>query len=78
MTTNCINCGAPLTGYICEYCGTRYEDTATAYLVKIEIGIRQREVARLKAELNRAMLSHQNEIICIPPGVTITSLPNHR
>ena len=23
---NCINCGAPLTGPICEYCGTRYEE----------------------------------------------------
>ena len=23
--TNCKNCGAPLTGCECEYCGTRYE-----------------------------------------------------
>ena len=22
--TNCINCGAPLKGSVCEYCGTRY------------------------------------------------------
>ena len=22
---NCINCGAPLTGPVCEYCGTIYE-----------------------------------------------------
>ena len=22
--TNCRNCGAVLTGHICEYCGTRY------------------------------------------------------
>ena len=25
MPTNCKNCGAPLTGCECEYCGTRYE-----------------------------------------------------
>ena len=23
--TNCINCGAPLDGPVCPYCGTRYE-----------------------------------------------------
>ena len=23
-TTNCINCGAPLTSHKCEYCGTKY------------------------------------------------------
>ena len=22
--TNCLNCGAPITGDVCEYCGTRY------------------------------------------------------
>lgn len=22
--TNCHNCGAPITGSICEYCGTRF------------------------------------------------------
>lgn len=23
--TNCPNCGAPITGSVCEYCGTRHE-----------------------------------------------------
>ena len=23
--TNCVNCGAPLHGHICEYCGTEYD-----------------------------------------------------
>lgn len=22
--TNCLNCGAPITGSVCEYCGTRH------------------------------------------------------
>lgn len=22
--TNCVNCGAPLHGSVCEYCGTEY------------------------------------------------------
>lgn len=26
MTTNCVNCGAPLTGNKCQYCGTEYKD----------------------------------------------------
>ena len=24
--TNCPNCGAPFTGTVCQYCGTRFED----------------------------------------------------
>lgn len=24
---NCLNCGAPITGDVCEYCGTRYGGT---------------------------------------------------
>lgn len=26
MRTNCVNCGAPLTGSKCQYCGTEYGD----------------------------------------------------
>lgn len=25
MPTNCVNCGAPLTGNKCQYCGTEYK-----------------------------------------------------
>ena len=25
MRTNCVNCGAPLTGSKCQYCGTEYK-----------------------------------------------------
>lgn len=27
--TNCPNCGAPITGSVCEYCGTRHETGIT-------------------------------------------------
>lgn len=27
--TNCVNCGAPLKGLKCEYCGTEYLDKNT-------------------------------------------------
>lgn len=27
--TNCVNCGAPLKGLKCEYCGTEYMDKNT-------------------------------------------------
>lgn len=30
----CINCGAPLNGNVCEYCGTQYEDNK----ISCEIG----------------------------------------
>ena len=26
MMTNCVNCGAPLEGKKCKYCGTEYKD----------------------------------------------------
>lgn len=26
MVTNCPNCGAPITGLHCEYCGTQFKD----------------------------------------------------
>ena len=31
--TNCPNCGAVITGTVCEYCGTRFEDDG----IKIEL-----------------------------------------
>lgn len=27
--TNCLNCGAPITGSVCEYCGTRHDTGIT-------------------------------------------------
>jgi len=24
LDTNCPNCGAPINGHVCEYCGTRF------------------------------------------------------
>lgn len=27
--TNCPNCGAPITGSVCEYCGTRHDTGIT-------------------------------------------------
>ena len=41
LPTNCPNCNAPITGGICEYCGTHFlgmdmakEKDQTAYIVK--------------------------------------------
>nr|DAG04940.1 MAG TPA: hypothetical protein [Siphoviridae sp. ctClL93] len=30
---NCLNCGAPITGDVCEYCGTRYDTGITFHIV---------------------------------------------
>lgn len=32
--TNCLNCGAPITGDVCEYCGTRHD---TGFTVRMDI-----------------------------------------
>lgn len=32
--TNCPNCGAPISGIICEYCGTQFFDLADIELYK--------------------------------------------
>lgn len=31
VMTNCPNCGAPITGLRCEYCGTQFEKPKTVY-----------------------------------------------
>ena len=31
--TNCPNCGAPITGSVCEYCGTRPDTGITIRLI---------------------------------------------
>ena len=46
--TNCPNCGAPIRGAVCEYCGTiipRYKEKLEAY---------KTELAKLSAELENA------------------------
>jgi hypothetical protein len=37
--TNCPNCGAPITGPICEYCGTMFEQKDPA----VRLGISTQE-----------------------------------
>lgn len=34
MITNCKNCGAPLHGSKCDYCGTEYEEHITSIRVE--------------------------------------------
>lgn len=29
LITNCPNCGAPVSGSVCEYCGTKFKQGAT-------------------------------------------------
>ena len=29
LITNCPNCGAPVSGSVCEYCGTKFREDAT-------------------------------------------------
>ena len=28
LITNCPNCGAPISGSVCEYCGTKFREEA--------------------------------------------------
>lgn len=56
--TNCVNCGAPLDGHICAYCGTKYTTP-------------QDEVERLKAELNmqRLAIAHTEQTARLIEGI---------
>lgn len=56
METNCPNCGAPVSGYVCKYCGSVLDRHAEA------------EVQMLKAEieeiaLTKAMLDVSDRVI---------------
>lgn len=49
IMTNCINCGAILTSYKCEYCGTEYEDRKPTNLanVMLSYGITTEQAMRI-------------------------------
>lgn len=54
--TNCINCGAPLTGTKCHYCGTEYHlddlGRLKEYYVKLEIFGQKMEFYLNSVEVN--------------------------
>ena len=37
MLTNCVNCGAPLHGSKCEYCGTEYPENSDSEKPNLEM-----------------------------------------
>lgn len=39
MNTNCKNCGAPLSGGKCDYCGTEYGKPGKVYMDGKKVGI---------------------------------------
>lgn len=65
--TNCPNCGAPISNYKCEYCGTLFDvpDTAKIYAnnqLYIELEIDKARADLVKAQINAA-IAEQNQII---------------
>lgn len=65
--TNCINCGAPLHGGKCEYCGTEYENSI---LEKMELllslaskGIKPEHVIRSIGLYNRESYRGSNGVL---------------
>lgn len=67
---NCPNCGAPITNYICEYCGTVFDNSevATLYadsqkmLNQLTERQRQYEMEKACAELKAAISEQNNQI----------------
>lgn len=47
--TNCHNCGAPITGSTCEYCGTRFNIRVAEEPVTFSISISEMNAALVSA-----------------------------
>lgn len=64
MTNNCPNCGAPISGPVCEYCGTRhartyseanlYTDDKLYMSLQIPFNSFQREYANIQTQIAQA------------------------
>lgn len=71
MTTNCINCGAPLTGNKCEYCGTNYRydyDYPESVMHEMEIAYLEK--------LNREM-EHEIKMCICKNEIALNYLKNY-
>lgn len=79
MTTNCINCGAPLTGNKCEYCGTNYENDLREILADMQIADleRKREEIKRKIQLNMCMQDVMNCLPCPVSAYPVTNIDKY-
>lgn len=58
--TNCLNCGAPLSGSVCQYCGTSYGDESAPMSVVIDNdSLREAVRLHLKGVLLRQAYYHR-------------------
>ena len=56
METNCPNCGAPITGIQCEYCGTVFHDDEYNKLLAKQAALElQANQARMNAMLSESL-----------------------
>lgn len=60
--TNCRNCGAPLHGFVCEYCGTAYGDEQL--YVKVDTTLSQEEMKHMVEMLKK----HQADPVILLPN----------
>lgn len=63
---NCINCGAPLDGDACEYCGTVYRDRRGDEMLdeirKINLELRlSTQMQEISAAINRRIAEEDNK-----------------
>lgn len=56
METNCPNCGAPVSGYVCKYCGSVLDSQA-----EFKIQILKAEIEEIA--LTKAMLDVSDSVI---------------
>lgn len=64
IITNCPNCGAPIDGYKCEYCGTTlhtgWSKERLESIYQLEIKYRQSKIEELKKEIQQASFQEYN------------------
>ena len=72
---NCVNCGAPITGARCEFCGTRYDITAIKpKIAEVQVphhkhsGLRNIEAYDVSKTYQNLDLVRLNGQLCIVTG----------
>lgn len=63
--TNCRNCGAPLRGSVCEYCGTYYGGQV---FMKVDVNLSKEEMQRMVQELKK----HWSDPVILLPNTMPT------
>lgn len=70
--TNCRNCGAPLHGFVCEYCGTSYDEAQQMVLKVNTAKLSAEEIAETMRRIKRTQVG---SLMLLDSGIEVAHMP---